>query len=312
MKRIIKQFGKRRAFTIVELLTVMSIIVILMGLLVPALNQVRKYAMGVKQRAQFHSIDAALELFNNEQEGYPPSGPMDLTNEPYCGALKLCEAMMGQDLLGFHPNSVWRADRQMNNNVTSLLYGLDPTADPELYENNLKARKGPYLPSESINAFRMGDIYTEDDMDDLAPYAFDPCNFVLCDVYLREMLTGQKTGMPILYYLADTANNLHDPEAAAESPDDDTLNIYNHWDNHMLVSLGKPWVTAASTDSPVKQHSLYDEGEPDKFYKTTLSHKITTADRPYRSDTYILLSAGYDNEYGTSDDIFNFDWKFKE
>jgi len=308
MKRIIKQFGKRRAFTIVELLTVMSIIVILMGLLVPALSKIRQFALGVKQRAQFHSIDAALELFNNEYEGYPPSGSLDLTGLPYCGSLKLCEAMMGQDLLGFHPNSRWRSDRQMNDEVDTLLYGLDPALDPELYENNLKARKGPYLPSESVYAFRMGDIYRDEDIG-----LYDPCNFVLCDVYSREMLTGKKTGMPILYYKAETANNLHDPEVAAEDPEDlDTLNIYNHWDNHMLVGLGKPWVVAASEDSPIKQHSLYDEGEPDMFYKITLSHKITTADRPYRADTYILLSAGHDGEYGTSDDIFNFEWKYKE
>jgi hypothetical protein len=38
---------------------------------------------------------------------------------------------------------------------------------------------------------------------------------------------------------------------------------------------------------------------------------ISTARQPYRSDTYILLSAGYDGEYGTVDDIFNFEWRFR-
>ena len=41
MKPTINQARKKRAFTIVELLTVMSIIVILIGLLVPALNKVK-------------------------------------------------------------------------------------------------------------------------------------------------------------------------------------------------------------------------------------------------------------------------------
>jgi prepilin-type N-terminal cleavage/methylation domain-containing protein len=77
MKPVAKQPTRRRAFTIVELLTVMSIIVILIGLLVPALNKVKRYAMKVKQTAQLHSIGTALELFSNEFSGYPPSSAND-------------------------------------------------------------------------------------------------------------------------------------------------------------------------------------------------------------------------------------------
>ncbi len=114
MKAIITRRKSERAYTIIELLTVMSIVIILIGLLVPALTVVKKYGRKVKQRAQFHAIDVAMELFNNEFEGYPDSGNMDLDNPAvaYCGAMKLCEAMMGQDLLGFHPDSDFRADCQ--------------------------------------------------------------------------------------------------------------------------------------------------------------------------------------------------------
>ena len=38
--------------------------------------------------------------------------------------------------------------------------------------------------------------------------------FVLCDVYARQMESGQKTGMPILYYKADTPCSYHDPNLA--------------------------------------------------------------------------------------------------
>ena len=33
---------------------------------------------------------------------------------------------------------------------------------------------------------------------------------------------------------------------------------------------------------------------------------ISSVNRPYKADTYILVSAGKDGLYGTSDDIFNF------
>jgi type II secretory pathway pseudopilin PulG len=291
MKSIIKQSSRKAAFTIIELLTVMSIIVILIGVLVPALNNVRKYAKKVKQLAQFNSIQSAIELFSNENDGYPPSGAMDGANQPYCGAMKLCEAMMGRDLLGFHPDSVFRAD------------GLDAAGGRDIYlptPNNLRARMGALLQFENANAYRLGiDIYGSGQT---APFLESA--FVLCDVYTRDMRTGKKTGMPILYYKAEASNYLHDPNTAP-TPQDSMGNIYNYWDNHALVNLGKPWEEAGK----VTTHSL---AEPARFYRNTRNNQITTVRRPYRTDSYILLSAGYDAEYGTADDICNFDWKYRE
>ncbi len=291
MKSIVKQSNRKAAFTIIELLTVMSIIVILIGVLVPALNNVRKYAKKVKQLAQFNSIQSAIELFSNENDGYPPSGALDGAGQPYCGAMKLCEAMMGRDLLGFHPDSVFRAD------------GLDAAGGRNIYlptSDNLRARMGTLLQFENANAYRLGiDIYGPGQT---AP--FQENAFVLCDVYTRPMRTGKKTGMPILYYKAEVSNYLHDPNTAP-TPQDSMGNIYNYWDNHALVNLGKPWEEAGK----VTTHSL---AEPARFYRNTRNNQITTVRRPYRTDSYILLSAGYDAEYGTADDICNFDWKYRE
>jgi type II secretory pathway pseudopilin PulG len=290
MKSIVKQSNRKAAFTIIELLTVMSIIVILIGVLVPALNNVSKYAQKVKQMAQFNSMQSAIELFNNENDGYPPSGAMDGAGQPYCGAMKLCEAMMGRDLLGFHPDSVFRADGM---DVTGVRDIYLPTAD------NLRARMGTLLQFENANAYRLIDIYGSGQT---AP--FQENVFVLCDVYTRQMRTGIKTGMPVLYYKAETSNNLHDPNTAP-TPQDNMGNIYNYWDNHALVNLGKPWEEAGKATT----HSL---SEPARFYRNTRNDKIITVRRPYRIDSYILISAGYDGEYGTADDICNFEWKYRE
>jgi type II secretory pathway pseudopilin PulG len=302
MKSNVKQFNRKAAFTIVELLTVMSIIVILIGLLVPALNKVRQYAYDVKQQAQFHSIDAAIELFNSEFDGYPPSGALDPDGVPYCGAMKLCEAMMGRDLMGFHPDSIFRSSGLGSSGIN--LY--PPQSTGVAYTNSLSARKGPYLPLENANAYQLVDLYT-----DVGPFAEE--NFVLCDVFRRvtHIKSGQKVGMPILYYKANTANTQHD----LTNPDN-PQNIYDYTDNHSLVMLGKPWDPPSAGGTP---HRLAIEtGHPAgyRFYMNTTNDKVlattTAAVRPYRADTYILISAGYDGEYGTPDDICNFDWRYRE
>ena len=105
--------------------------------------------------------------------------------------------------------------------------------------------------------------------------------------------TGKRVGMPILYYKANTSNTAHD-YTNPDNPD----NIYDYRDNQELVGLGKPW------DPTGTGHML--STDPDKFYESTWNESITSIARPYRMDSFILLSAGFDGEYGTPDDVFNF------
>jgi len=301
MKPTINQARTKRAFTIVELLTVMSIIVILIGLLVPALNKARRYATLVRQRAQLHSMDAAIELFNNEYGSYPPSGALDPDTLPYSGAMKLCEALMGQDLLGFHSSSVFRRNGLGVSGQVLYPANIDQMSEVARAAT-LTARMGPYLAAESANAWQLTDIYGSN------VAGFLGTSRVLCDVYERQMPSGQKTGMPILYYKADTASTQHD----AALPMSDTSNggnIYNYRDNNTLVALGKPWMTGGTGGGATSAHNL---STPLRFYMNTKSDKITTASRPFRPDQYILISAGWDNEYGTADDVCNFEWKYQE
>ena len=302
MKSNVKQSNREAAFTIVELLTVMSIIVILIGLLVPALNQVKRYAYEVKQRAQLKSIDTAIELFNSEFDGYPDSGALDPDGALYCGAMKLCEAVMGRDLMGFHPDSIFR-----RNGMGSLDNNLYPpqSADPIIYRNSLSARKGPYLPLDNANAYQLMDLYNETG-------TFAGENFVLCDVFrnVTHRQSGKKVGMPILYYKANTSDTQHD----FLNPDN-PQNIYDYRDNQSLVMLGKPF--DPPPDGTPHRLAIEAGQQPGyRFYMNTTNDKVlassTAAVRPYRADTYILISAGSDGEYGTPDDITNFDWRFRE
>ncbi len=266
----------------IAMIIILLLVIVLLVLII--LSRQSHPGIPMPQKAQFNAIKAAIELFNAENECYPPSDELDPTGQPYCGAMKLSEAMMGRDLLGFHPDSVFRADGVDLVGVRNLYI-----PDPE----NIKARMGLYLQFDNVNAYRLLDIYGSGNAG-----PFDEINFVLCDVYTREMRTGKKTGMPILYYRANTSNTEHD----VNNPDNPE-NIYNYKDNHALVGLGVPW-------KPGAKHPLFTE--PTRFYKMTKNMQVSTGSEPYRRDSYILISAGYDGLYGTKDDICNFDWKYRE
>jgi hypothetical protein len=102
--------------------------------------------------------------------------------------------------------------------------------------------------------------------------------------------------MPVLYFRANVSNTLHEYSAV-----DNSMNIYNVDDNIDLVRLGMPWMRPPP-GGPLHQLA----STPEKFYEETQNTKITTSVRPHHSDSYILLSAGFDGEYGTPDDIYNF------
>jgi len=312
MERNTETTTTRKAFTIVELLTVMSIVIVLISLLVPAVSRVRQYAKRVKQNAQFHSIAAALEMFTNEFEGYPDSDSLDASGEAYCGAMKLCEALVGQDMLGFHPDSRFRASGRDDNG--NWLYVTDPIAAADigtpLYKQNLRARKGPFLELEGANAYSLSDMYTDPSY--VAPFStsyhvdggISKAQMVLCDEYPRvnNVYTGKRIGMPVLYYKADVSKLRHDVGLISE-------NIYDSRDNQDLVDKPLPWdlgynhpMSAAGTtpdDVPAEGPAL--------FYQMTRDENVPAADRPRRPDSYILISAGYDGLYGTDDDVFNFE-----
>ncbi|MHC4352161.1 MAG: type II secretion system protein [Planctomycetota bacterium] len=246
----------------------------------------------LKQRAQLKGIDTAIELFNSDFAVYPPSDAMDEAGENYCGAMKLSEAVMGRDLLGYHPKSVFRSDG--TDGEGKVLYPNASLLSPDEYRANLAARKGPYLPLVNANAYSLEDLYGEGNTG-----PFGSGHFVLCDVFkqVKHQTIGKNVGMPILYYKADTSKTAHD----VNDPNNPE-NIYNYRDNHALLALGVP-------GKPGVKHPMYED--PKIFYEITRNERNLAKSMPHRADTFILLSAGPDGLYGTPDDIANFEWKWR-
>lgn len=278
MKPIAEKSRKRAAFTIIELLTVMSVIILLMGLLVPALNMIKKLARTVTQKKQFDAIGVALETYNAEWGEYPESWGD--------GAVMLCEAMVGRDLMGYDPTG-------------NYAVGGDYSG------------RRLYLTRERANAFMINCLYPTVSVADKRR--------VLCDTYVsvsyynranpNDKMNGRFVGMPVLYYKADKTKDLHVYSAAAGG---NAQNIYNCDDNLDIIDLGMPGTpyyhamgNPGAGLTPPPRNAVPD---PAIFYEKTRNDRLPmdVPPRPHREDSYILISAGFDAEYGTNDDVFNF------
>jgi prepilin-type N-terminal cleavage/methylation domain-containing protein len=284
---------KKSAFTLVELLAVLGIIAILVALLIPALTMVRKMAKETQQKAQITTIELALTAFKNDYGDYPPSidtlnGAYNPGSGDYCGAQKLAEALVGWDLMGFHPKSAWRADGKDKDGGNDAYLGAT-TGTPAEKEENLKARKGPYLELATANAFRLEQLFTN-------TWSLKKETFVLCDVFGKKSVTiggkAVKAGAPILYYRANTSSKTLEATQFSER-------IYDVYDDDYLVAVKE-------IDDGVPQPLGDTTSSYQFFYKYIRDPKVTTVKWPCRPDSYILISAGADGLYGTSDDICNF------
>jgi type II secretory pathway pseudopilin PulG len=293
----------------IEILVVVSIIAILIGILVPSLTMVKNSAKQVKQHAQFTAIDLGLAAFRGDYGDYPPSSwwsPATGGLQNYCGAQKLAEALLGWDLLGFHPDSAWLAGA-----------GINAPPAPYNAANTLDKRKDRYIELDTANAFYLGEVFSA-----TAPLA--SYTHVLCDVFevsgkKVQRLDGKivSPGTPILYYKANPASKtIFEPTAALRVSSDGR--IYNARDNAPLVSFGR----VADNLKPTRVPHKIDPSHPANsdptqvadpsdefpyFYQRYIRDpKIQPRYWPYRPDTYILISAGPDGWYGTDDDICNF------
>jgi len=310
----------RKGFTLAEILTTLAVVAVLLSLLIPALNTVRKKAQVVKQQAQFHGIEVGLEAFRADWGDYPPSeypGDFDVEKGSgfsapcTCASQRLAEALIGRDGLGFHQSSEFRALGLADVNGDGILDPV-PNAAPGIYnaasgvtlsgsggvqtvEQNLAARKGPYLEVETANAVMFSKYYAPDRIDD---------TYVLADAFPKKMKrSGVELGMPILYYRANPGRIGNDPAYGNWGTNTYNLND-SYCDSQGIIVRPVPF-QSTSTSHPLSQAGS-NASAANLFYSRILNPNFTSPPRPYRANSFLLQSAGPDGLYGTPDDIFNF------
>ena len=295
---------KRKGLTLIEILVVVGIIAILVGLLLPATSMVRRRAREAKQRAQFTAIGLGLEAFKNDFGTYPASHLSPAGAQTYGGAQKLSEALLGRDLLGYHPQA----------NLNGPDFGADSPYDANGFNPNdaLKVRQDLYVDVDTANPYRLGHF------DISKPGLFSRANmttlddsFVLCDVFGRWPIklterSGQvKAGTPVLYFRANPVMKvIADGQSAATPVNGEFAHFtYNFTDNEPIIQLLTNQLLRENTLIP---NESFANGRATWFYDQIRDKRISNVPTAMRRDSYILISAGHDGVYGTEDDIYNF------
>lgn len=319
MKRIPRQLNQK-AFTLIELLTVVAIISVLVGLMSVGLRKATVIAKNLRQKAELRAIDIGLEFFSKDFDEYPSSSRIMNGGPRICGTQRLAEAMLGRDGHGFEPQTGWYPPDDTNYNPKAPANLYDASDQTSLYR-----RKGPYVELKYSGVYTIQELWGGDGGTGIytSPSSTDVKRRspVITDVFNRQSIIlnneSVKVGLPILYYRANEAKpfRINEMRKLVTDPSEtDTQKwVYNYYDNYELVKMpvlsdpAQPDMDFVNPDTP--DHTL-DGQRAQRFYENITQTAEPDRDyyKSFNASTFILISAGYDGIYGTKDDVANFNY----
>ena len=243
--------GRARAFTLIELLTVVAIISLLISILMPSLSHARAAAKNAKCKATMKSLGDGLELFRNENEAelrgnsYPASTAGDdptvagdasgQGSEDLFGAQWLVRYLMGKDLNGYIPRR----------NVPASVLKPDAAPGEEQIGQDGKSWYEQDPPLNRDPLYVAMDARLIKQPSQLA--GWPPVNNISADTpRYRNPVFVDAWEMPILYYAANTKGGYTDKANAnitaykgvkLDGTPIDYRGIYTYRDNALFTGL---------------------------------------------------------------------------
>ena len=262
----------RQAFTLIELLIVMMIIGLLATILIPSLHAARTAARVASSKALIFTLESAVNMFRADEVlgDYPPSFYMvySADRDPYSPHTGTYPAFGAQTLLW----GVCGADLLGSPGFPALSGLRDVYGDTNTYP-----RRGPFVDPGKLQIVRPN----------IKPSALAG---KLSAQANRAPVILDSFKMPVLYYRADTNHQFHatDNEIFAEA-------AYDLDKGYRLDRPGGYYVRPGNPGSGLNG-----------FITDLRLAEFSGTAGPYNRDSFILISAGPDKLYGTSDDVANF------
>ncbi len=305
-----------RAFTLIELLVVIGIILILIGILLPVVNQVRVAAQTTNTRQMIARIEAGIQAYYSDFQSYP--GPfLNQQLVPFqTTAPRINELDSGSPQLNVGPVT------STENLYLGLAGGLSYNGAVFEYSDTLAGNlNGPgnlnVAKQKRYQAYITLDA-TETTLkvenEGLPGTTTGPNGLwvpasagITGDTIVPEILDKYARPAPVLYLRAvKGAPGMLNPGA--------TYDAGSQYQTRMLTdayvgtvrynsttAMDAPWSNWVGSEFPAS--GTLGAGLPAYLGNPSVSSAVAT---PHKKDEFILISAGPDGKYGTRDDVTNF------